>query len=105
MITSDDLPGLDLPSVDTHSDLSGLGGVELHPDHTGPADTESVHGDHGIDVWTDLDHDGLADHVTIMDTDGDYAAWEFHHHPDGTSEWVRTDRGHLGDTGHANRSR
>ncbi|WP_019929458.1 DUF6802 family protein [Nocardia sp. BMG111209] len=107
MITSEDLSGPDPSTVDAHTDLGGLGAVELHPtqDLGGPADTETVHGDHSLDIWTDLDHDGLADHVTIVDTDGDYSAWEFHHHADGTTEWVRTDRGHLGDTGQANRSR
>ncbi|WP_338067239.1 DUF6802 family protein, partial [Nocardia cerradoensis] len=30
MMTSDDLPGLHLPDVDAHSDLGGLGPVELH---------------------------------------------------------------------------
>jgi hypothetical protein len=67
-------------------DLSGHG----HPD------TETVHGSHAMEVWTDTHHDGHADHVTIMDNDGDYSAWEFHHNPDGTSEWVRTDHGHIG---------
>ncbi|KZM69242.1 DUF6802 family protein [Nocardia terpenica] len=100
MIHSGDLPGLDLPEVDAHSDLGGLGSIELHhptQDLTGDgiADTETVHGGHSMEVWTDTDHDGLADHVTIVDTDGDYAAWEFHHHPDGTTEWVRTDQGNL----------
>ncbi|MFI5777219.1 DUF6802 family protein [Nocardia sp. NPDC051570] len=101
MISSGDLPGLDLPNVDAHSDLGSLGSVELHDptqDLTGDgiADTETVHGDHSLEVWTDMDHDGTADHVSIVDDSGDYAAWEFHHNPDGTTQWVRTDQGHIG---------
>ncbi|RDI51721.1 DUF6802 family protein [Nocardia mexicana] len=101
MMTSDDLPGLNLPDVDAHSDLGGLGAVELHHptqdiDADGIPDTESVAGPGGTDLWTDMDHDGTADHVTILDKDGEYSAWEFHQHPDGTSEWVRTDQGELG---------
>ncbi len=101
MFSSEDLPGLDVPAIDAHSDLGGLGTVELtHPTEdiggTGIADCETVHDGHSLEVWSDLDHDGLADHVTVVDDDGDFAAWEFHHHPDGTTEWVRTDQGHLG---------
>ncbi|MFD3705098.1 DUF6802 family protein [Nocardia sp. NPDC058658] len=46
-------------------------------------------------IWSDYDHDGLADHVTVVEEDGDYAAWEYHRHPDGTSEWRKTDQGNL----------
>ncbi|WP_040804631.1 DUF6802 family protein [Nocardia concava] len=101
MVTSGDLPGLDLPGFDAHSELGEMGTVELpHPtqdlDGDGLLDTVTTTTDHAMQVWTDLDHDGLADHVTVVDGGGDYTAWEFHHHPDGTTEWVRSDRGHLG---------
>lgn len=101
MITSGELPGLDLPDVDAHGDLSGLGEVELHHptadmDADGVFDTETAYGSHSIDIWTDMDHDGVADHVTIVDVDGDYAAWEYHRQPDGSAGWMPTDRGHLG---------
>lgn len=101
MITSGELPGLDLPDLDVHSDLSGLGAIELHHPTMdvagdGVLDTETAYGSHAIDIWTDMDHDGVADHVTIVDVDGDYAAWEFHHHPDGSTGWVSTDHGRLG---------
>ncbi|MGW4529435.1 DUF6802 family protein [Nocardia sp. NPDC004340] len=103
MVTSGDLPGLDLPGLDAHSELGGLGAVELsHPtqdlDADGLADTVTTGTAHAMQVWTDLDHDGYADHVTVVDSDGDYAAWEFHHNSDGTTAWVRTDGGHLGGT-------
>ena len=100
-MTSDDLPGMHLPDVDAHSDLGGLGAVELHDttqdiDADGILDSDTVQDPAGTDIWTDTDHDGLADHVSTIDHDGAYGAWEFHQHPDGTSEWVRTDQGELG---------
>ncbi len=105
MVNSGDLPGLDMPDVDAHSDLGGLGAVELHHptqdlDGHGIPDAETVQGPHSMDVWSDLDHDGFADHLTVVDNDGDYSAWEFHHNPDGTSEWVRTDQGRVGEHKH-----
>ncbi|MGN2641558.1 DUF6802 family protein [Nocardia takedensis] len=101
MITSGEFSGLDLPDIDTSSPLEGFGPVELnHPtqdiDGDGILDTETTAGADATQIWTDYDHDGLADHVTVVENDGDYAAWEFHHHPDGTSGWVRTDQGKLG---------
>ncbi|MET7768625.1 DUF6802 family protein [Nocardia sp. NPDC005366] len=101
MITSGEFAGLDLPDIDISSSLDGLGPVELnHPTQDingdGILDTETTTGDDAMQVWTDYDHDGIADHVTVVEKDGDYAAWEFHHHPDGTSGWVRTDQGKLG---------
>jgi arginine deiminase len=101
MIDSGDLPGLDMPNVDAHSDLGHLGSVEMHhptQDLSGDGlpDTETVEGTHSMDVWTDMDHDGFADHLTVVDNDGDYSAWEFHHNSDGTTEWVRTEQGRIG---------
>ncbi|MEU2122495.1 DUF6802 family protein [Nocardia niwae] len=101
MVTSGDLPGLDLPHVDAHAELGGLGAVELHHptqdiDQDGLLDSATITGDDAVQVWTDIDHDGFADHVKVVEKDGDYTAWEFHRHPDGTSEWIRTDQGRLG---------
>ncbi|QIS09071.1 DUF6802 family protein [Nocardia arthritidis] len=98
MITSGDSDHL--PDVDAHSSLDGLGTVELHhptQDVTGDGilDTVTVNDAHGTHIWTSTHQDGIADHVTLIDKSGDYAAWEFHRHPDGTAEWVRTDQGHL----------
>ncbi|MFF0542627.1 DUF6802 family protein [Nocardia thailandica] len=93
--------GLGLPDFGAHTPLDDLGPVELHHptqdlDGDGVADTiTSAHAD-ATQVWSDYDHDGFADHVTVVESDGDYAAWEYHRHPDGTSEWVRTDKGSLG---------
>ncbi|MFC8047348.1 DUF6802 family protein [Nocardia sp. NPDC057353] len=101
MVNSPEFPGIDLPDVDAASPLHDLGEVGLaHPvqdiDGDGALDSITESDEHGMRVWTDTDRDGLADHLTVVEKDGDYAAWEFHHHPDGTSEWVRTDQGRLG---------
>ncbi|MGK8507117.1 DUF6802 family protein [Nocardia asiatica] len=65
-------------------------------DQDGLLDSMTITGDDAMQVWTDVDHDGFADHVKVVEKDGDYTAWEFHRHPDGTSEWIRTDQGRLG---------
>lgn len=101
MVSSGEFPGMDLPDVDASTPLHDLGEVALpHPnqdiDGDGALDSFTETDDRGLRVWTDTDRDGLADHVTAVEQDGDYAAWEFHRHPDGTSEWVRTDQGRLG---------
>lgn len=100
MVTSGEFPGMDMPDLDTSSSLDGLGPVELgHPtqdiDGDGALDTVTTTGD-PMNVWTDTDLDGFADQATAVENDGDYAAWEYHRHPDGTSEWVRTDQGTVG---------
>lgn len=101
MVTSGDIPGLGLPDIDAHTPLGGLGAVELNNptqdiDGDGILDTITTSDAEGTSIWTDYDGDGFADHVTVVEEDGDYAAWEFHRHPDGTSEWRRTDQGNLG---------
>lgn len=100
MVTSGDIPGLGLPDIDAHSPLGGLGPVELHHpsqdlDGDGVVDSITDSDPLGTSIWSDYDHDGFADHVTVVEADGDYAAWEYHRHPDGTSEWRRTDQGNL----------
>ena len=100
MVTSGDIPGLGLPDIDAHSSLGGLGAVELNSpsldlDNDGVADSLSLSDPDSTSVWSDYDHDGFADHVTVVEEDGDYAAWEYHRHPDGTSEWRKTDQGNL----------
>ncbi|MEV0337575.1 DUF6802 family protein [Nocardia sp. NPDC050713] len=102
MITSGEFPGMDLPDIDASTPLDGLGAVELNQptqdiNADGILDSITTQGDDAMQVWTDYDHDGFADHVTVVEKDGDYAAWEFHRHPDGSSEWVRTDQGKIGE--------
>lgn len=101
MIDSGDLSGLDLPDVDANSDLGGIGAVELNHtnqdiDGDGVLDSDIFHSDDGMEVWSDMDHDGYAEHLSVVESDGDYAAWEFHHYPDGRTEWVQVDKGTMG---------
>ncbi|MFC4377501.1 DUF6802 family protein [Nocardia halotolerans] len=100
MVTSGEIPGLGLPDIDAQSSLGGLGPVELqHPsqdlDGNGVVDSITDNDVDSTTIWSDYDADGLADHVTVIENDGDYAAWEYHRFPDGTSEWRRTDQGNL----------
>lgn len=102
MVTSGEFGGMELPGIDASTALDDLGAVELgNPtqdiDGDGLLDTDTTHGIDAMQIWTDFDDDGIADHVSVVENDGDYAAWEFHRHPDGTSEWVRTDQGTLGE--------
>ncbi|GGK57048.1 DUF6802 family protein [Nocardia camponoti] len=101
MVTSGEFSGIGLPHIEAGSNLHDLGPVELaHPtvdiSGDGIADSYSHSTPNGTEVWSDYDHDGFADHVTVVEKDGDYAAWEFRRNPDGTSEWHRTDQGKLG---------
>ncbi|WP_028479304.1 DUF6802 family protein [Nocardia sp. CNY236] len=102
MAGSGEFPGLNTPDIDSSSSLNGLGPIELQQptqdiDGDGVLDSVTTTNDGTVQVWTDFDHDGIADHVKIVEEDGDYAAWEFHRRPDGTSEWVRTDKGRIGN--------
>ncbi|MCA2210294.1 DUF6802 family protein [Nocardia rosealba] len=101
MVTSGDIPGFGLPDIDAHTPLDSLGPVELNSpsqdlDADGVADSLTHTDPNSTTIWSDYDEDGLADHVTVIEEDGDYAAWEYHRHPDGTSEWRKTDQGNLG---------
>ncbi|MBJ8339277.1 hypothetical protein JGU71_10285 [Antrihabitans sp. YC3-6] len=101
MIASNEFPGI--PELtDASTPLENLGAVELDtPGHDidadGTLDTETFRTDDAFVVATDTDLDGFADHLTIVDTDGDFAAWEFHHSEDGETHWKRTDNGKLGE--------
>ncbi|MEV6273842.1 DUF6802 family protein [Nocardia sp. NPDC051832] len=101
MVIPGEFSGLDLPTIDAHTSLDGLGAVELNNptqdiNGDGYFDSVTTTGEEAMQVWSDFDNDGIADHVKVVEKDGDYAAWEFHQHPDGTQEWVRTDEGTLG---------
>ncbi|TQF69469.1 hypothetical protein FK531_10255 [Rhodococcus spelaei] len=64
-------------------------------DGDGVLDSRTVTGSAGVAIASDLDGDGFADHVTTVEQDGAYAAWEAHRDPDGTLQWERTDHGRL----------
>ncbi|MFD4295243.1 DUF6802 family protein [Rhodococcus sp. NPDC058505] len=67
--------------------------VDLNSD--GVLDTATFVDSGGVTVASDLDGDGSADHLTRVEGDGDYAAWEPRRAADGTVHWSRIDAGRL----------
>ncbi|MFC9789768.1 DUF6802 family protein [Rhodococcus sp. NPDC127528] len=99
MIIPDDLM-LDTDDLVDHPMAADAGELELHDptvdlDGDGILDSRSVAGEAGVTIASDLDGDGFADHVTTVEQDGEYAAWEAHRDPDGALRWERTDHGRL----------
>ncbi|MGW0040323.1 DUF6802 family protein [Rhodococcus sp. NPDC003348] len=64
-------------------------------DGDGILDTRAFADADGVTVVSDLDGDGRADHLTRVEGDGGYAAWEPRRDADGTVRWDRTDLGQL----------
>ena len=102
MIASNDflLPGM--PHIDADSSLHDLGPVELnHPvqdiNGDGILDTATDATDDGLVVVTDTDLDGLADHIAVVDGDGEFASWEYHQDLAGGDRWEQVDRGRVGE--------
>lgn len=94
------LPGVE--HLDAATSLLGLGAVELDQptldiDGDGTLDSATLHLDDAMVVATDVDHDGLADHLTVVDSDGEFAQWEYSEELDGTGHWRQVDHGRLGD--------
>ncbi|NMN95693.1 DUF6802 family protein [Antrihabitans stalactiti] len=101
MVTSNEFSVPDITHADGSTSLENLGPVELnHPtqdiDGDGTMDTATVESDEALIVMTDTDLDGYADHVTVVDDSGEFAAWEFRHDENGGVRWERTDHGNLG---------
>lgn len=102
MPTSGEFPGLGIPSFDASSSMDGLGPVEMETptqdfDSDGILDTFTTTGPDSTNVWTDIDGDGFADQVSVVENDGDFSAWEYHRNPDGSGEWRQTDQGKIGE--------
>ena len=92
----------DLGDVDAHSQLGGLGSLEIGTptvdiDGDGTLDTSIQTGPNSLFVLTDTDHDGYADHLTVVDDDGDFSAWDYHHNPNGAAHWEQIDHGKVGE--------
>ncbi|MFC7446678.1 DUF6802 family protein [Rhodococcus daqingensis] len=73
---------------------------ELHAptvdlDGDGELDTRTYSTGATLYVASDLDEDGLADHVTTVDGGGGYESWQAHRGADGEVRWARTDHGSL----------
>lgn len=90
--------GLDDPAVSVDSGPVGDFSVTdpvVDLDGDGVLDTRSWSDEAGVTVASDLDGDGSADHLTRVENDGAYAAWEPWRDVDGTVRWERVDAGRL----------
>ncbi|BDC74387.1 DUF6802 family protein [Prescottella equi] len=101
MISTADLQGMPGPEIDpdtfgADSPAAPLTDAVFDIDDDGVLDTRTFEVDDALVVATDTDGDGDADHVTIVEGDGDFSAWEFHRDADGRERWERTDSGTLG---------
>ncbi|RVW01350.1 DUF6802 family protein [Rhodococcus xishaensis] len=100
MITTDeftaDQPEIDPDDFGTESGTVELAGPAYDIDGDGILDTRTYEVDDAMIVATDTDGDGDADHLTIVDSGGEYSAWEFHRDADGRERWERIDEGGLG---------
>ncbi|NUS45055.1 MAG: hypothetical protein HOQ24_15365 [Mycobacteriaceae bacterium] len=99
MPASDDFLSGDIPKLDAHSSLSGIGPIEMHHPTVslggdGKLDSETIQQGDELIVASDLDHNGEADHLKVIDADGEFSAWEYQH-DDAGGHWVQTDHGHL----------
>ncbi|TSE00256.1 hypothetical protein FOS14_07430 [Skermania sp. ID1734] len=100
MVTSNEFALPELAALDAHSSLDDLGAVALHNpiqdiDGDGVLDTLTMDSHGGLIVATDLDHDEVVDHVTLLSGSGEFAAWELRGEADGVGHWVQSDHGRL----------
>ncbi|AOW91703.1 hypothetical protein BFN03_00725 [Rhodococcus sp. WMMA185] len=92
----------DVPNLDPDTFGHDAGAVVLTDpvydiDGDGVFDTQTFTNGGAAVIASDMDADGDADHVTIVDEEGAYASWEFHRDRDGVVRWERTDGGILGN--------
>jgi hypothetical protein len=64
-------------------------------DGDGIVDTRVFQDADGMTIASDLDEDGWVDHITRIEEDGSYAAWEPRREADGTVRWEPVDEGRL----------
>jgi hypothetical protein len=100
MATDEFLSPDQLSQIDGHASLANLGQIELnHPTTSlggdGRLDTEVEISGNEVITASDFAHDGYADELKIVDSDGDYSTWEYRHEADGSTQWVETEHGHL----------
>lgn len=89
-----------LEGIDASSELSHLGSLQMTAptvdiDGDGTLDTSVQTSDDSLFVMTDTNLDGLVDHLTVVDDDGDFAAWDFQPGPDGAPHWTQIDHGKV----------
>jgi len=99
MAIDDFLAPNQLTQIDSHASLVNLGEIELdHPTTSlggdGHLDTEIEVSGNEIITASDFEHDGHADNLKVVDSDGEYSSWEYRHDGSG-AHWVETDHGSL----------
>jgi len=91
-----DLGSVDFGSVHLGGHLDGDLDPALDIDGDGVGELTTIDTDDGLVVLGDHDHDGLAEHLTVVDRSGDFATWEFCTAEDGSMRWERTTGGTVG---------
>lgn len=74
-------------------DLDGDGIVDSSVVHS--VDNRGIAAGQATIVVSDFDRDGMADRVTMVESDGDFSAWECHRDAEGALVWDRIDAGTL----------
>ncbi|MFE5644820.1 DUF6802 family protein [Rhodococcus sp. NPDC056516] len=64
-------------------------------DGDGTVDSRVVHSDDAVVIVSDFDRDGSADRLTMIESDGDYSAWECRRDDAGSLVWQKIDAGAL----------
>jgi len=64
-------------------------------DGDGTVDSRVVHTDDDVVIVSDFDRDGSADRLTMIESDGDYSAWECSRDDEGALVWQKIDAGAL----------
>lgn len=73
-----------------------LTGLTHDIDGDGILDTVIFDSGHSVVIASDMDSDGSADHLTMIQGSGEYASWEFRRDSEGVVHWEQTDDGILG---------
>lgn len=76
-------------------EIGDLGADAFDGDGDGVVDSHVVHAGDAVVVASDFDRDGNADRVTMIESDGDYSAWECRRGIDGALVWHEIDAGTL----------
>ncbi|MDV6271990.1 DUF6802 family protein [Rhodococcus erythropolis] len=64
-------------------------------DGDGTVDSRVVHSDDAVVIVSDFDRDGVADRLTMIESDVDYSSWECRRDDEGSLVWQKIDAGAL----------
>ncbi|MFC4604114.1 DUF6802 family protein [Rhodococcus kronopolitis] len=87
--------GLEEGAVDADPGQWALHDPTVDLDGDGVLDTRGYADGDTVLVASDLDGNGYADHLTSVDGDGRYAAWQAQRSETGELRWERTEIGNL----------